>query len=198
MVDLQTPRSALVREPVWRDRAAITSLQPPPHWRPWLLDTGSLTSQLIAASAGHFRVQILSQTLARGLLSERQMLAMPQRSLALVREVLLWGKEQPWVFARSVLPLRSLTGPQRRWRHLDERPLGALLFTQANMRRGPIQVGRFGKGSLELPQPCGRNHKTLWGRRSVFYIDGKPLLVGEVFLPDFCPYNAPRKQREQH
>jgi chorismate-pyruvate lyase len=29
----------------------------------------------------------------------------------------------------------------------------------------------------------------LWARRSVFLLENKPLLVAEIFLPTFKPYN---------
>ena len=36
-----------------------------------------------------------------------------------------------------------------------------------------------------LPSSLGIDHK-LWGRRSVFFLHGNPLLVSEVFLPALC------------
>lgn len=180
--------------PIWQDYGAIASMKIPLHWRRCLLDRGSLTQHLTAASKGAFRVGILQQRLTRPQLSEQKALNMADRSLALVREVLLYGNDQPWVFARSVLPLSSLTGAQRRLRKLDNRPLGALLFADPSMRRGAMQISRINAGQLPLLGDLERGILTnpdtvLWGRRSVFYIDQKPLLVSEVFLPDFCPYS---------
>lgn len=145
----------------------------------------------MAASNGAFRVQILRQRVARPQLPERRLLRMPERHLALIREVLLLGNDQPWVYARSVLPLSSLTGAQRCWRKLDHRPLGALLFADPGMRRGTMQISRINPAQLTLPQIAGHLDTPLWGRRSVFYINQKPLLVGEIFLPTFYPYNKP-------
>lgn len=109
---------------------------------------------------------------------------------------MLYGNDTPWVFARSILPLSTLTGRQRRLRRLDARPLGALLFADPSMRRGPMQLGQV--ASLNLPLPGGADENTglLWGRRSVFFLDGKPLLVSEIFLPAFSPYNEPCPQRK--
>ena len=180
-------------EPLWKDYRATVSLDIPLQWQCWLLDRGSLTQRLTTASHGAFRVQILRQQIMRPQLSEQQLLHMPNRSLAVVREVLLYGNDQPWVFARSILPLTSLTGAQRRLRKLDNRPLGALLFADPGMRRGSMQIGRIEARNLPLPNNLNGATKPLWGRRSVFYIDTKPLLVSEIFLPGFCPYNRPFK-----
>ncbi len=185
--------SDVATEPVWRDCTVISNVDIPAQWRDWLFDQGSLTRRLTAASHGAFRVQILRQRVARPQLSERRILQMPERHLALVREVLLLGNEEPWVYARSVLPLSSLTGQQRCWRKLDHRPLGALLFADPGMRRGAMQISRINPAQLSLPGIANHHERSLWGRRSVFYIKEKPLLVGEIFLPTFCPYNKPPK-----
>lgn len=180
--------------PIWHDSGAIACKNIPRHWRRWLLDRGSLTQHLMAASRGAFRVDILQQRLMRPQLSEQTVLNMPDRGLALVREVLLYGNDQPWVFARSVLPMSSLTGRQRRLRKLDNRPLGALLFADPSMRRGAMQISRIKTGQMPLSGDFEPNilpaEASLWGRRSVFYLDQKPLLVSEVFLPDFGPYSV--------
>ncbi|MFH0350981.1 MAG: chorismate lyase [Chromatiales bacterium] len=41
--------------------------------------------------------------------------------------------------------------------------------------------------SLKPAAPADRGLEALWGRRSLFRLQGKPLLVAEVFLPDLCP-----------
>jgi chorismate--pyruvate lyase len=180
----------------WQDYKTANSLnvaflKVPAAWWPWLLNRGSLTQHLTAASKGNFRMQILNQRVQRPHLSEQALLAMPHRRLALVREVLLYGNNQPWVFARSILPLSTLSGPHRRLRLLDNRPLGALLFADPTMRRGAMQISRLKAGNLPLSAFLSDSETALWGRRSVFYISHKPLLVSEIFLPAFYPYNKP-------
>jgi len=144
-----------------------------------LLDKGSLTARLQAKSTGHFRVQLLRQVWHTASLSEARLLGIAPRARVLVREVILRGNDQPWVFARSIFPQSSLQGSLRRMGKFDSRPLGAFLFSQAGMRRGPMQVSCF---SLST-NTCA--DEAVWGRRSVFYIDNKPLLVSEIFLPEF-------------
>ncbi|TQV82568.1 chorismate lyase [Exilibacterium tricleocarpae] len=176
-------------EPVWSARPG-GNRRPAAHLRRWLLDRGSLTQHLICASQGRFAVQVLHQAIGCPRPGEARALGLGPRRRALIREVILYGRDQPWVFARSILPLSTLTGRQRALRRLDDRPLGALLFKDPSMRRGPIEMAPIlpAHGILPLhlqhPQPA-------WGRRSVFYLDAKPLLVCEIFLATFGPTGHP-------
>ena len=105
-------------------------------------------------------------------------------ALALIREVILFGRDEPWVFARSILPLASLTGSLRHLRKQNNRPLGAFLFSQPQLQRSAIAVARISRDHAYVPLDLAAN-QPLWGRRSVFYLQRKPLLVSEVFLPAF-------------
>ncbi len=105
---------------------------------------------------------------------------------ALLREVELLCGGVPWVFARTLIPVRSLQGPARRLTLLGERPLGEVLFADLSMQRGVTQVARllprhalFASATTHL-QPVAE----IWGRRTLFHLAGKPLLVNELFLPD--------------
>jgi len=155
----------------------------------WLLDRGSLTTRLLEASGGQLKVEVLSQSLRRPSLSERRALSLPEHRLALVREVLLIGRGVPWVFARSVIPLQTLTGRLRKLRHLDSRPLGALLFSDPAMTREPLEWACIEPNGRALAQQLNNINSPLWGRRSVFKLSAKPLLVCEIFLPSFTAYD---------
>lgn len=160
----------------------------------WLQDAGSLTARLIALSHGKFRVEVLFQGFAKIRLDERRALALNKKGLnkqgltkhhaTLVREVILYGNNQPWVFARSLLPLSSLTGRLRHLRKTSRKPLGAFLFKQPQLQRSPIEIARIHQKHHYLAEYLHQN-QSVWGRRSVFYVDQKPLMVSEVFLPDF-------------
>ena len=161
----------------------------PNIWRDWLSDTGSLTARLLEASKGDLRVSLLQQHLEVPNFSERQLLGLGDRRRAMVREVLLYGAGQPWVFARSILPLTTLTGRLRTLRQLSNQPLGELLFKDPTMHRDSVQFANFDSSNKMLASHTPKTDKSIWGRRSVFWLDKKPLLVAEVFLPDFNPYN---------
>ncbi|NIB39449.1 chorismate lyase [Pseudomaricurvus alkylphenolicus] len=180
----------------WYPATALTPA--PPQLHQWLSDGGSLTARLVAHSQGQFAVQVLSQRWGRCHLSEANALGIAPRARVLVREVILRGKGQPWVYARSILPWQSLTGPLRRLRRFDAQPLGGWLFRQPSLQRHPMQASCFAPGDKRLGRALKEQlsewplTKPLWGRRSVFSVYGKPLLVGEVFLPDFVATLAPK------
>ncbi len=172
------------REPRWHWAGARAPAQWPRALGPWLLDQGSLTAALKARSRGRFQVQVLSQGLARPYHSETRTLAMASGRWALVREVVLWGCDEPWVFARSLLPLSSLKGRLRQLRLLDNRPLGGFLFRQPDLEREPLEVAELSPRCRYVPDFL-QDGEPVWGRRSVFRLDHRPLLVSEVFLPKF-------------
>jgi len=147
----------------------------------WLRDRGSLTAKLIALSHGCFRVEVVRQVYAYPTLSERLALGMAQHQLALVREVVLYGNNEPWVFARSLLPITSLTGPLRHLRKQGNRPLGALLFSLPRLQRSVMVVACINRQHGYVPAEF-MGEEPVWGRRSVFSIDDRGLLVSEVFL----------------
>lgn len=177
--------------PIWRDFHTCFGHALPTANREWLLDSGSLTKRLIKSSNHHFSVQIISQQWSSAQLSEYDLLEVAPRHCCLIREVLLLCHQQPWVYARSVLPASSLTGKLRHLRHFDNRPLGQLLFNTPGMHRSPFQIARLPITSLSLQERLLLNNNNkepnLWGRRSRFVIYNKPLLVSEIFLPDFQP-----------
>jgi chorismate--pyruvate lyase len=173
-------------EPHWQDYRHFNAVQLSRATRAWLLDQGSLTQRLIKASHGNFNVQVLSQSWQRPLLSERALLEMKPRELAIVREVLLLCNDEPWVFARSVMPASSLNGRLRRLRKFDNSSLGAMLFSEPSMQRHPFQLATFDGENNRLPSAI-RQAELLWGRRSRFELTGKPIMVSEIFLPAFKP-----------
>ena len=155
----------------------------------WLLDPASLTARLKQHSE-HFRVEVLGQQIETCHLDEANddILAGEQ---VLVREVLLYCDEVPQVFARSLLPLKSLTGEQQQLAHLGTQSLGQVLFNHPDLLRKKIEVAEFNAHSTvaKIAQYLSLNpDKPMWGRRSVFMLNAKPLMVAEVFLPGAFAY----------
>ena len=175
------------RDPIWRPPNQFAGHRLGRDVRRWLLDTGSLTAHLRRLSDGHFHVQVLDQRWGLPSLSERQLLGMADRDWAVIRQVLLCCHGEPVVYARSLLPARSLVGNLRRLRHLDNRPLGHLLFTEPNMRRIPYQVCQLAAADLPL-DGLEAEAGELWGRRSCFIFGQRPIMVSEIFLPAFTPW----------
>jgi len=177
-------------EPHWRPQGRYTIATLPPDLRIWLTDDGSLTERLIASGQGEFSVRRLYQGWEVPMPSERKLLALSSRQLALVREVSLLLGDEAVVFARSVFPLASLSGSLAHLRHLRNKSLGAILFKHPCMHRSPFELALMRGNSDYLP-PGLQQSAPAWGRRSRFEIEGKKLMVSEVFLQTFIPWQAP-------
>ena len=173
----------------WRPLSSFHDHEIPEHWHKWLSDRGSLTERLIDASHNQFAVEVLSQVEKLPDESEARALNIPPSSEVLIRQVILKGKDTPWVFARSILPFTTLTGRLEALRHIDSQPLGAVLFNDPSMSREPVAASYMTAAGLHVPKSICNQMTHLWGRRSVFRLDSKPLLVSEIFLPSFQDYN---------
>lgn len=172
----------------WRAGKQLPRTEPTPVLRDWLLHTGSLTRRVQQACAGRFRVRVETQGWGRPRLDEYRALRLRLGRIALIREVHLLCDERPWIFARTIIPVTTLRGRERRLAHLGNRPLGAVLFADPHMQRGPVEVVCLRPGSAvfaDAVQGLKRRPTEVWGRRSVFRLGNKPLLVSEFFLlPD--------------
>ena len=94
---------------------------------------------------------------------------------------------------RTVIPVRSLRGRLRRLAHLGTRPLGAVLFADPSTVRGRMEVARFDIRHALYQAACAHSEAPppeLWGRRTLFRYQDKPLLVNEVFLHDIPDFIA--------
>lgn len=147
---------------VWqRDATALSTAE-----RDWLLCEHSLTAKL-KQHCNLFQVELLQQGWQSELFgNESAVLANDQRYW--LREVFLYGDQQRWIFARTVIPEQLCTQfPQLL--ALGDKPLGEFLFEQ-----------KFARGELEWSKM-----DNLAARRSVFSMQDSSLLVSELFLDDF-------------
>ncbi len=165
----------------------------PRMWRVWLNDRGSLTRRLQERSEGNFSVTVLRQAWGKPRRDEAMALGQSTSQYALIREVILYGHDQPWVFARSVVPLNALHGKLRFLHTLGNRPLGELLFQNPDIQRGSIQFAQWPPALLPVnlrnTHPPSVHGSALWARYSIFHHQNSKLLVSEVFLPQLLTNN---------
>jgi chorismate--pyruvate lyase len=137
----------------------------------WLMAPGSLTKKLQSISDGTFFVRVLSEGWAYQSVSPASGLTQCGSGKLLMwsRRVLLGGHGENWVAAHSLIPITTLRGANRQLIHLGNKPLGGFLFKQRGLMRGDTQICQ-----------CD----DYWGRRSLFFLDKRSLLVAEFFLPD--------------
>ncbi|WP_159822111.1 chorismate--pyruvate lyase family protein [Colwellia sp. 20A7] len=170
----------------------------------WLLDPASLTLRL-KSNCHQFRVELLGQKIEKCQESEAVDLIIAGEGV-LVREVLLFCDDIPQVFARSLLPLSSLTGAEQALANLGTQSLGQVMFNNPSLKRKTIEVAEFDATSTVsqlanklsgVTQPLV-SANSLWGRRSIFILENKPLMVSEVFLPGAFAYQQTDKSGYKH
>lgn len=170
----------------------------PERLQNWLLDEGSLTARLKNHSE-KFNVQVIGEQ--KQLCSSAEACDfIKEGEPVLVREVILYCDDVPQVFARSLLPLASLTGKEQALANLGEQPLGQVLFNNPTLQRQRLELSSFNVDSSvailakALAEPLTTLRASelivpdLWGRRSVFILNNKPLMVAEVFMPGAFAY----------
>lgn len=163
------PLSADSADLLWRPAGRVLP-RPQPELQAWLLDPGSLTQRLKERSAGLFRVQVLEEKWVRHT-SPSLLQCFPiylTRSRMWSRKVLLKCGDLPWVMAHSLIPVTTMVGELRCLRTLSERPLGEFLFSDPLLQRSQLELTQW---------------RDIYGRRSLFHLQGRPLLVAEFFLP---------------
>lgn len=148
----------------------------------WLFDSSSLTSRMIRLCDGKFSVKVLSQDWKKMNADEMDAMLLSGVPSSLVRKVLLCCNDQPLVYARTVIPATTIQGAQRRYANMGNRPLGAMLFADRTMRREAVQVAKLPDNNEIYCYT--KSNEIIWGRRSVFRVAEKPLLVSEYFLPE--------------
>jgi len=136
----------------------------------WLLDTESLTRKLKVHSQGRFDVQVLAEQ--RRFTSPGKPLprgAIDPGRLFWQRDVVLRGRGEPWVQARTLVPARyqRLT---RRLRLLGNSPLGAFLFARPGLTRMSFDFASLPEGEA---------------RRSWFRVGSQQIILIELFLHEF-------------
>ena len=158
---------------------------PPSHadsWRPWLTYPGSLTRRIVARSR-RFEVEVVARRLRVPNDDEFRALGRPASSLAYVREVVLRADGEPVVLAHSIVARADLAGVWRPVAGLGTRPLAAVLFADRRVRRGPFEFAGIDQRhplGVRAKQVFGRSFGRLRARRSLFHLEGRPLMVTEV------------------
>jgi chorismate--pyruvate lyase len=152
----------------------------------WLIEKGSLTARLQQKYCD-FYVKPVSIRYQKPTFEEATLLRMAANERAQIREVLLYGKGKPVVFAHSVLPRRSLQGEWRSLGRLGNKPLGAVLFASPEVTRTQVSYKKL-TANHALYQQAMRyvadKPDYLWARRSIFSLNCASIMVVEVFLPN--------------
>lgn len=161
--------------------------QLPPKLRGWLLHNASFIERLKQHGVLAPRIQVLKQCWRLPLVKERKYLRLKVGESALIREVLITNENKQWMFARTIFPRGTLTGKLRRLAHLKNRSLGTILFKDPWLKRSNFDIVHLLPEMLwhkKVSAYAQRHFPDLWARYSLFNLQGKELLLMEVFLPD--------------
>jgi len=154
----------------------------------WLFDSASLTNRL-SKQCHQFSVRVISSGQYQLSQQERDLFSTDDITC---REVLLLCDGVPQVYARTLIPKKTLEHANQRLKTLGNTSLGEVLFKDPSMRRSTIEVCNLHNDSAlnamsqQLLLPATNQ---VWGRRSMFYLQDFPLSVTEFFLPGSMAYN---------
>ena len=151
-----------------------------------LTEQGSLTDLMKRLMGQTPVLNCLTQGKGRTNSFESQILGIQPRIFAHIREITMGMTDENWLFARTVIPMKTLKGPAKRLARMNTTPLGRVLFGRINAKRKRmwldlVLAAEVGLSGFDIPEDF-----PLWQRRSIFEIATGPLLISEIFLPD-CP-----------
>ena len=144
----------------------------PETFSDWLFDAGSLTERLKMLGGGSFGLTLLEESWVSCVSLE------PRGKFGPIsiehdfwsRKVCLSCFGKPVVMAHTLVPRHGLVGKLKEILALKEKPLGEYLFQEKGLLRSTFEIINY--------------ENELWGRRSLFFLHRKPVLVAEFFLPD--------------
>ena len=181
-----TTKSVLFNEePQWLDSRQGLRHQLPEPVQSWTYESGSLTQRLRNYYGSGVGVKVLLQCWKTPYLTERRLLNIPSHQYVLTREVLLHIKGKPLILARTVIPRDTVKTAKSNLSKLGSRPLGEIIFSYPKLERiamgvTMIQLPTWKSDLLDQVSINGR----IWGRRTVYGIANKHMLVSEFFLPE--------------
>lgn len=161
----------------------------PHHLRSWLLYPGSFMMRLKEHGVQNPLVQIIEERWQEPFSCEEKFLALRKKEKVLIREVCIVSENKIWMFARTLVPKKTLTGKESQLSELKNRSLGSVLFNDPTMQRSPFELAKLLPGSYwheKMEDYSKLSLGACWARRSLFCLSNKKLLLTEVFLPDIA------------
>ena len=152
----------------------------------WVTEKGSLSRRLAEKCEELSVVLVSNHNISRDALTEEEKGLLADES-CLQREVVLRGEiengeQQNWVVGRTLIPMTSMSAQPFDLTAQGEVPLGLTLFSADEVERDSLQVGWISvAGNMT-------SDRKLLARRSRIWVNKKPMLVAELFLPDSPVY----------
>jgi chorismate lyase len=176
-------------EPLWLENRQGLRHKLPENVQSWTYESGSLTRRLRDYYGDGVAVKILLQRWHTPFLSECRLLKLPENRYCLTREVLLHAKGKPLILARTIIPASTIKAANSNLSRLGARPLGEVIFSYPRLERIAMDVTLIDPSTWTQTAltEAGIN-QPVWGRRTVYAIANKQMLVSEFFLPEVLGY----------
>ena len=138
------------------------------HVKSWLTETGPITNRI--KSNGTFKLELIKDEVGTVKRTDANFLGEDLGEIK-IREVLLLSNNKPKVFARSLIPNRTIEKGLSELGELGSKPLGDILFEKEIFKKIETVFAKFSEsGNL------------YWGRKSKYLVKVYPLSVMEIFL----------------
>jgi chorismate--pyruvate lyase len=170
---------------VWHEHRQGHQYHLPDDVHSWVYEPGSLTKRLRDYYGNGIKVDLLFHRWRTPYLSEFRQLGLPLYRYALTREVMLHIQGKPLLLARTIIPEETIKVAHRNLSHLGTRPLGEVIFSYPDLERIAMDLTLI--KSVTWTQKARQKaeiQQSLWGRRTVYAIHHRPMLVSEFFLPE--------------
>jgi len=134
----------------------------------WLLEQGPITKRI--KSIAEFRLELIQDELSDATDDEILFLKIDSEEIR-IREVILYGNENPIVFARTIIPNTTIEKGLKELGKIGNKPLGDILFEKDIFFKEDIVFATF------------KDEESLfWGRKIKYTVKDQPFSVMEVFL----------------
>lgn len=163
-------------------------------WWDWLSRPYKL-SEAFRRVATALSVDVISQQFDSILTDEALYLDLQADEKPFLRQVYILGDGNRFEYARVIIPPETYEKHFKQLENLNSNLIGEkVLYSHPGMKRSAFeytaltaQDSRFEIASAGF---TGGKPDVLWARRSIFWLDGLPLSVMEVFLPGIPPFRA--------
>jgi chorismate lyase len=181
-----TAKSFLLNyEPLWLENRQGLRHKLPDDVQSWAFESGSLTRRLRNYYGDSVAVKVLFLRWKKPFLSERRLLKLPEHQYSLTREVLLHADGKPLILARTIIPATTIKAAKSNLSKLGNRPLGEVIFSYPKLERIAMDVTLINRPMWTQPAIAEAGiDQPIWGRRTVYAIAHKHMLVSEFFLPE--------------
>jgi len=174
----------------WREATNWQKKIVPNDLQSWFFYPHSMTARMQCVCKT-VEIDVLQHHIQIPTYSEMHYLKQPSQHYASLREIIMICDNEPWLFARTIIPLSTLKKTGNQLKNFGNKPIGKILFSNRSTTRSPYQFALINPEHFEFQrtkQATPINCNQLWARRSTFHISGKPLSLTEVFLPAMEQY----------